>query len=95
MVFIPPVQHGSTKPQTPAQTLHDSRVGMLIVALIFLGIALVIFVVAPHTKSPPPAAMPWVVLGIAALFGVLSFVFWLREQRDALGGTDEPGRKES
>jgi len=93
MIIIPPQPQRGT--QQKPQTQHDTTVGMLVVALIFLGIALFIFILGPRTKSPPPVLMPYVILGMAAIFGIVSFFSWLKEQADALGGSDSSNRKES
>lgn len=87
MIIIPPQSQRGGGTQPP-QTQHDTTVGMLIVALICLGIALFIFILGPRTKSPPPALMPYAILGMGAVFGLVSFFSWMKEQADALGGGD-------
>lgn len=93
MIIVPPPssRSGAARPQTQ----HDTTVGMLVVALIFLGIALFIFILGPRTKSPPPVLMPYVILGMAAVFGVVAFFSWQKEQGDALGGAPDNNRKDS
>ncbi len=91
MIIIPPQGQRDAKPQTQ----HDTTVGMLVVALIFLGIAIFIFILGPRTKSPPPVAMPYVITGLAVLFGLLSFFSWMKEQAESLGGSSDGNRKDS
>jgi drug/metabolite transporter (DMT)-like permease len=82
MIIIPHQSQRSTRPATQ----HDMTVGMLIVAVIMLAIALLVFIVGPLSHNPAPPAIGWVVLGIAALFAIISFFSWMKEQSDALGG---------
>jgi drug/metabolite transporter (DMT)-like permease len=91
MIIIPPSSQRGT-PQKP-QTQHDTTVGMFVVAVLMLGIGIVLVLSATRSRTPPPPALPYVIFGIAALFGAIAFFSWQKEQGDALGGGDD--RKES
>jgi drug/metabolite transporter (DMT)-like permease len=82
MLIIPPQSQQSPRPATQ----HDMTVGMLVVAVIMLAISMLVFIVGPLSHNPPPPLVSWVVLGIAVLFGIISFFSWMKEQSDALGG---------
>jgi drug/metabolite transporter (DMT)-like permease len=81
MVFIPP-PHVLKKASEKPQTQHDTTVGMLVVAVLMLGIAVVLLIVGPRSHDPPPPAVPYAVLGLGALFGLVSFFSWMKEQND-------------
>lgn len=79
-IFVPP--HRSNQPTDPRKARHDNTVGFLVVVLILLGIAVVIFAVGPRSNNPPPMIVGWVVLGLAVIFGLVSFFSWMGEQGD-------------
>ncbi|MBI2407959.1 MAG: hypothetical protein HYV19_06645 [Gemmatimonadetes bacterium] len=79
MLIIPPSSSRSSKPATQ----HDTTVGMLVVALLMLGIAMVLLIVGPRSHDPPPLGVPFAVLGLGAVFGLVAFFSWMKEQNDA------------
>lgn len=92
MVFIPmPQQPANQPPVDPRKAAHDMTVGMLVMALICLAISLFIFIVGPLSDNPPPLLVGYVVLGIAVIFGFVSFFSWMKEQADSFGSGDSAG----
>jgi len=83
VIIIPP--HQSGPPTDPRKAAHDTTVGMLVVALIMLGISLFIFILGPRSNNPPPAGVGFAVVGLALLFGLISFFSWMKEQGDDRG----------
>ena len=79
-IFVPP--HGSNQPSDPRKVRHDTTVGMLVVALIILGIAVFVFAVGPRSNNPPPLIVGVFVLGLAVVLGLISFFSWMGEQGD-------------
>ncbi len=91
MVFIPPphVMHARSDQGRKQATPHDTTVGMFIVSMIMLGIAVIVLIAGSFAHNPPPAVVPYAILGLAALFGLISFLSWKHEQ--ALGDGDSQG----
>ena len=85
-IFVPP--HGSNQPSDPRKVRHDTTVGMLVVALIMLGIAVFVFAVGPRSNNPPPLIVGVFVLGLAVVLGLISFFSWMGEQ----GAGDDAGQ---
>ena len=82
MVFIMVPPHRSNQPSDPRKVRHDTTIGMLVVALIMLGIAVFVFAVGPRSNNPPPLIVGVIVLGLAVVFGLISFFSWMGEQGD-------------
>ncbi len=80
MLIIPPQR--PSQPIDPRKARHDTTVGMMVMALIALGIAVFVFAVGPRSNNPPPFLVGVAVLGLAVIFGVVSFFSWMREQQD-------------
>lgn len=80
MLIIPPQR--PSQPVDPRKARHDTTVGMMVMALIALGIAVFVFAVGPRSNNPPPFLVGVAVLGLAVIFGVVSFFSWMREQQD-------------
>jgi len=84
MVFIPPphvlhqLRQNAGKPTSP----HEMTVSMFVVFVIALLIALAIFILGPLSGNPPPLGVGLFAVGFALLFGVLTFIFWMKEQSD-------------
>jgi len=78
MIIIPHQSHRSARPTTQ----HDTTVGMLVVAVIMLGIALALFVFGPRSDDPPPLGVGLAVSGLAVIFGLVAFFSWMKEQSD-------------
>lgn len=92
MVFVPiPHPPSNQPPVDPRKVAHDTTVGMLVIALLMLGIALFIFIVGPRSDNPPPLLVGYVVLGIGVIFGLVSFFSWMKEQSDSFGSGDGAG----
>ena len=87
MLIIPPSSSRSNRPATP----HDTTVGMFVVSVVFLCIALVMFIVGPRSGNPPPPILGYVVSGLALLFGFIAFFSWMKEQsEDDRGNNSSP-----
>lgn len=84
-IFVPP--HHSNQPSDPRKVRHDTTVGMLVVALIMLGIAVFVFAVGPRSNNPPPLVVGVFVLGLAVVFGLISLFSWMGEQGE---GNESP-----
>ena len=80
MLIIPP--HRPNQPIDPRKARHDATVGMMVIALIALGIAVFVFAVGPRSNNPPPFLVGVAVLGLAVISGVASFFSWMREEQD-------------
>jgi drug/metabolite transporter (DMT)-like permease len=93
MIFIPPPQkRQSGPPVDPRKAAHDTTVGMLVMAAIMLLIALFIFIVGPRSHDPPPRLLGYAMLGFGAVFGIVSFFSWMKEQGDSFGGGADDGQ---
>lgn len=94
MVFIMVPPHRPDQPSDPRKARHDNTVGFRVVVLIMLGIAVVIFAVGPRSNNPPPLIVGWAVVGLAAIFGLLSFFSWMGEQGDGNESTSDNNSNE-
>lgn len=94
MVFIMVPPHRPSEPSDPRKARHDTTVGMLVVALIMLGIAVFVFAVGPRSNNPPPLIVGVLVLGLAVVFGLISFFSWMREQGDGDESSQDNNPKE-
>jgi drug/metabolite transporter (DMT)-like permease len=88
MVFIPPPHVLHQKSGKPASR-HDTTVGMFVVFVIFLCIALFVFIAGPRSNNPPPVGIGYAVSGLAVLFGFIAFFSWMKEQGDGDGSRDD------